>query len=221
MKLSEFIIQYRKENNLSARKFATMCGLSNAYISLIENESTKSPTLDALKKIASATNMDIDELIKLIDDDTIISVKALAKGSDEDIYSQAQISFIKVPLYGDISCGNGAFVDDNIIDYIAVPDNGLNPNLEYFAQIAKGDSMIDAGIEDGDVIVFQKSNVIDDGKIGCFCIDENIATCKRFKKGQSFIQLIPANTKYDPIVIDLQNNNFRVVGILKKAIKSY
>ena len=54
MKLSDFIKQYRKENNLSARKFATMCDLSNAYISLIENESTKSPTLDALKKISSA-----------------------------------------------------------------------------------------------------------------------------------------------------------------------
>ena len=140
---------------------------------------------------------------------------------DKEMYQQLEISYIKVPLYRDISCGNGAFVDDNIIDYIVVPDNGLNSNFEYFAQIAKDDSMIDAGIEAGDIIVFQKSTVIEDGKIGCFCIDENIAICKRFKKGISFIQLIPANTKYDPIVIDLQNNNFKVIGILKKAIKSY
>ena len=83
MKLSEFIIQYRKDHNLSARKFATMCGLSNAYISLIENESTKSPTLDALKKIANAIGMDVDEFIKLIDDETVISVKAAKKESEE------------------------------------------------------------------------------------------------------------------------------------------
>lgn len=140
---------------------------------------------------------------------------------DEHIYSQANISFMKVPLYGDISCGNGAFVDDNIIDYVAVPDDNLNPNSEYFAQIASGDSMTGVGIDDGDIIVFEKTNNIDDGKIGCFCIDDNVATCKRFKKGNTFIQLIPANPKYDPIVIDLQDNNFRVIGILKKAIKSY
>lgn len=219
MKLSDIIIQYRSEHNLSARKFAEMCQLSNAYISLIENDSTKSPTLDVLKKIAKAMSLDINELITMMDDNSLISIKS--KITDADIYEQAQLSYIKVPLYGDISCGNGAFVDDNIIDYIAVPDAGLNPNLEYFAQIASGDSMIEAGIENGDIIVFQKSNIIEDGKIGCFCIDEGVATCKKFKRGKSFIQLIPANRKYDPIVIDLQDSNFRVIGILKKAIKNY
>lgn len=140
---------------------------------------------------------------------------------DERMYSQANLSFIKVPLYAPISCGNGAFVDDNILDYVAVPDDGLNPHKEYFAQIADGDSMIEIGIDSGDIIVFEKSNTIDNGKIGCFCIDDNVATCKKFKKGDTFIQLIPANKNYDPIVIDLNNNNFRVIGILKKAIKNY
>lgn len=140
---------------------------------------------------------------------------------DECMYSQANLSFIKVPLYAPISCGNGAFVDDNILDYVAVPDDGLNPHKEYFAQIADGDSMIEVGIDSGDIIVFEKSNTIENGKIGCFCIDDNVATCKKFKKGDTFIQLIPANKNYDPIVIDLNNNNFRVIGILKKAIKNY
>lgn len=201
----------RKNKKLSQSKLGEMLSKSESTIQMWET-GFRSPTMGSVQKLSEIFDIDINELINSDIENNI---------NDEDIYSQAQISYIKVPLYGDISCGNGAFVNDNIIDYIAVPDNGLNPNLEYFAQIAKGDSMIDAGIEDGDIIVFQKSNVIDDGKIGCFCIDENIATCKRFKKGQSFIQLIPANTKYDPIVIDLQNNNFRVIGILKKAIKSY
>ena len=140
---------------------------------------------------------------------------------DEEIYAKSRISFIEVPLYGDISCGKGSFVDDNIIDYIAVPDDNLNSNKEYFAQYAKGDSMINAGIDDGDVIVFEKTNVLDDNKIGCFCIDEGIATCKKFKKGPSYIQLIPMNPKYDPIVVDLESENFRIVGKLRKVIKSF
>lgn len=140
---------------------------------------------------------------------------------DEDIYQQLDMSYIKVPLYGPISCGTGMFVDDDILEYVAVPDSGLNPRYEYFAQYADGDSMITAGIDDGDIVVFQKSNTIEDGKIGCFCIDENIATCKKIKKGSSFIQLIPMNPKYDPIVIDLNNSNFRIVGVLKKVIKDF
>lgn len=221
MKLSDLIIQFRKENNISARKFAALSDLSNAYISLIENESTKSPTLDALKKIAKAMNLDVNELIQMLDDETLINVKPLPKLTDEYIYSQSDISYIKVPLYGDISCGAGAFVDDNILDYVAVPDDGLNSSKEYFAQVAKGDSMIEVGIDDGDIIIFEKTNVIDDGKIGCFCIDENVATCKKLKKGSTFIQLIPANRKYDPIVIDIEKQNFRIVGLLKKSIKNF
>lgn len=207
MDIKDILRNKRKELGLTMKEVADACDVSEATVSRWESGNIGDMKRSRIAALANILKISPSIIVGFAD--------------DEEIYQQLEITYIKVPLYGDISCGNGAFVDDNIIDYIAVPDNGLNPNLEYFAQIAKGDSMIDAGIEDGDVIVFQKSSVIDDGKIGCFCIDENIATCKRFKKGKSFIQLIPANTKYDPIVIDLQNNNFRVVGILKKAIKNF
>lgn len=168
----------------------------------------KYPRMDKVQMIADYLHIYKSDLIE-------------DKNDDEYIYSQADISYIKVPLYGDISCGTGAFVDDNILDYVAVPDDGLNPSKEYFAQVAKGDSMIEAGIDDGDIIIFEKTNVIEDGKIGCFCIDENVATCKKIKKGTTFIQLIPANRNYDPIVIDIENQNFRIVGLLKKSIKNF
>lgn len=227
MHIGRIIYNYRKENNLSMDNFAKLSGLSKSYIAMLEKNlnpssgKTIAPTIDIIKKVAIAMSVDFDELFSIMDDDTLINIKPLSKSSDENIYTQLDMSYIKVPLYGDISCGNGSFVDDNVIDYIAVPDDGLNSSKEYFAQIASGDSMIDAGINDGDVIVFEKSNVIDDGKIGCFCIDDNVATCKKFKRGKVFIQLIPANHNYDPIVIDLHDNNFRVIGVLKKSIKSF
>mgnify|MGYP002512053206 CR=1 FL=1 len=168
------------------------------------------PRIDKIEKLANYFGVEKSDL-----------VEEKKEHSDEKIYKSANISFVKIPLYGPISCGTGAFIEDNVIDYIAVPDSGLSPYKEYFAQIANGNSMIDAGIANGDIVVFEKSNMIDDGKIGCFCIDDGVATCKKIKKGDSFIQLIPANPKYDPIVIDLNNTNFRVIGILKKAIKDY
>lgn len=128
-------------------------------------------------------------------------------------------NYMSIPLYGDISCGTGLFVDDQIKEYIPLPNDGLNPNYEYFAQYASGSSMLNAGINDGDILIFQKSTTIDDGKIGCFTIDEDIATCKKIKYGTNYIQLIPMNPNYDPIVIDPHSQEFRTIGILKRVIK--
>ena len=202
------IKELRERKGLSQEELGKIVGVSDKTVSSWEINRTE-PKMGIVQLLADYFKVSTDYLIK--------GNEAI----DESIYKSANISFTKIPLYEPISCGTGAFVEDNIIDYIAVPDDGLNPYKEYFAQIADGNSMIDVGIANGDIIVFEKSNTIDDGKIGCFCIDEGVATCKKIKKGPSFIQLIPANPKYDPIVIDLNNTNFRVVGILKKAIKNY
>ena len=202
----------RKQNKMSQSKLGNLVNKSESTIQMWET-GYRSPTMGSVKTLSEIFNVDINSLMET--DMQINNIK------DANIYNNADISFIKVPLYGDISCGKGSFVEDNIIDYIAVPDDNLNPNSEYFAQYAKGDSMINAGIGDGDVIVFEKTNILEDNKIGCFCIDEGIATCKKFKRGSSYIQLIPMNPKYDPIVIDLENENFRIVGKLRKVIKDF
>lgn len=221
MKLSEIIINFRKTNNLSARKFAMMCGLSNAYISLIENESTKSPTFDTIKKIASAMNMDVNELIKILDDDTLINVKAISKPSDEEIYKNLEMDYIKIPLYSSICCGNGGFNEDNILEYIPVPSKGLINGKKYFGQYAEGDSMKDAGIGDGDLLVFERVSRVDNGVIGCFCVDINKAMCKKYKEENGIVMLQPMNSNYDSIPIDPVNGNFRCIGKLKKVIKDF
>lgn len=57
----------------------------------------------------------------------------------------------------------------------------MNPRAEYFAQYAKGESMKDAGINDGDLLIFERTDKVDDGVIGCFCDEDNVATCKNTK----------------------------------------
>lgn len=126
---------------------------------------------------------------------------------------------VTIPLYGSICCGDGGFVEDNIIDYISLPSDILNPSKEYFAQYAHGDSMTGAGIHDGDLLVFEKSGNIDSGKIGCFCVDDNEAMCKRFRVTSDHeIYLMPANDKYDPIHINIEDQHFRCIGILATVI---
>ena len=126
---------------------------------------------------------------------------------------------IQIPLYARLSCGTGGFVDEDIIEYISLPDTILKPNKEYFANYAKGDSMIGAGINDGDLLVFEKTNVLDNGSIGAFCVDNEEAVCKRIRKSeQGLIMLLPANENYDPLIVDVENTCFRIVGKLALVI---
>ena len=86
MTLSELIVSYRKENNLSQRKFAKICGLSNGYISMLENGINPktgmpiTPTLQKLGNLASGLNLSINELFAMIDDIDILL-------SDEELHS--------------------------------------------------------------------------------------------------------------------------------------
>lgn len=128
--------------------------------------------------------------------------------------------YLNIPLYESLSCGTGLFVDDNVIEYITLPETLLNTNKEYFCQYATGDSMINENINEGDLLVFEKSQLINNGQIGCFCIDDNIATCKKFYKDyvSAIITLQPANPKYPPIIVTVETMNFHVVGKLSLVI---
>jgi len=124
----------------------------------------------------------------------------------------------EIPVYGPISCGTGLFVEDSVINHIQVPVSMLpNKNAEYFAQYASGDSMIGVGIDDGDLIIFRKVSTIESGKVGCFCVDNESAVCKIFSQSKGNVVLLPANPKYDPIIVDPSNTCFRVVG--QKVLK--
>lgn len=140
---------------------------------------------------------------------------------DESMYQSADIDFIRIPLYPPICCGNGGFADDDIIEYVPVPSKGLSDPSNYFCQIADGDSMKDAGIDKGDLLVFEKTSSVYNGMIGAFCVDENEAMCKKYTEVNGMIILQPMNSDYDPIPVDPLNEHFRCVGKLKKSIKDF
>ena len=87
---------------------------------------------------------------------------------------------------------------------------------EYFAQYAHGDSMINANINDGDLVIFEKTSSVTNGMIGCFCVDDNIATCKRLSMTNGQIILLPENPSYNPIIANVET--FKCIGKLAFVI---
>ena len=203
MNLGEYIKHRRKELGLSAEQLAEQCNVAPSTVYRWENGDTGKIPSSQIQTLAKILHV---KPSALIDDDSI----PITLPHPESVRT--------IPVYGDLSCGTGLFVDDQIIDTVSVPVSMLpNRNAEYFAQYADGDSMIGAGINDGDLVIFKKSQQIENGQIGCFCIDENTATCKKFSQKGGIILLLPANDKYAPILIEPENHCFRVIGI--KALK--
>jgi len=203
---------YMKKRGVSRTQLSNT--LNVAYTTLTDWLNAKTyPRIDKIELLANYFGIEKSDLVE---------ERNTTSNSYQNISNLERVSFMSIPLYDSISCGTGSFVDDDIIERVNIPSDSLNgDSSDYFAQRAKGDSMIDAGIHDGDLLVFQKTSFIEDNQIGSFCIDDGIATCKKFKSGKSFIQLIPMNRNYDPIVIDLNDINFRVVGVLKLLIKEF
>ena len=140
-------------------------------------------------------------------------------GWDENL-KPVENEFEKIPVYPPLCCGEGYFTEDNIVDYISIPKKMLQPHKKYFANYAMGNSMIEENINDGDLIIFEHTNIINNGDIGCFCIDENEATCKIFKRdpATSIIMLLPANNDFQPIIITSKHTGFKIIGKLALVI---
>ena len=206
MNINEMIKQRRKELGMILEDVAKVVGVNRSSIYKYENGDTEKLPTQVLVPLAKALKCSSTYLLGI---------------EDELVYKGANIDSVKVPLYSSICCGDGGFNDDNILDYVSVPSQKLAPSRQYFAQYAKGDSMNGVGIDDGDLLVFELTSQIDSGQIGSFCIDENEATCKKFTIQNNLIILQPANSKYDPIIIDPTNQHFRCVGKLILSIKNF
>ena len=205
MNIGKLIRNRRLELNLTLEDVGKSVGVGKSTVRKWENGMIENMGRDKIALLAKA--LQISPL-------TLLDI-------DEQIYQSASIDYIRIPLYDPICCGNGGFDDDNIIEMIAVPSKGLNSSLHYFAQYADGESMKDAGINNGDLLVFERTDRVDNGVIGCFCVDENTAMCKKFKMQDNIVVLQPMNSEFDPIPIDPLNSNFRCIGKLKKVIKDF
>jgi len=125
---------------------------------------------------------------------------------------------IAVPVMGRIAAGTPIEAIQNKSSVINMPPDLLSTG-EHFALEVRGDSMIEAGILDGDIAVIKKSEAADTGDIVVALIDEEEATLKRFRRRGASIALEPANTSYEVRI--LPPNRVRIQGKLVGLFRRY
>lgn len=123
---------------------------------------------------------------------------------------------IKVPLLGSVACGLPIFAEENIEANIPISIKLIKKGHKYFLLRAKGDSMDDAGINDGDLVLIRQQQHAENGDKVVALIDDE-ATIKEYHHTGSLVVLKPKsnNKKYQPIIL---SNEFRIQGIVEAVI---
>ncbi len=128
-------------------------------------------------------------------------------------------SSIDVPMMGRIAAGVPIEAITTMTHSVAVPGNMIRGSGEHYALEVKGDSMIDAGINHGDIVVIRETSVANDGDIVVALVDDHEATLKTFKRHGSSIALEAANPAYETRVFP--SDKVKVQGRLVGLIRTY
>lgn len=132
----------------------------------------------------------------------------------ENEYEKKNDSIIDVPLLGKITAGNPIDAIETPGEFFSLPAYLVPNNHEVFTLLVDGDSMINAGIFDGDIVIVERSNTARNGEIVVAMTDENEVTLKTFYKENNYIRLQPENDSMEPFIFDN-------ISILGKAIGLY
>ena len=131
----------------------------------------------------------------------------------DDNFNLTRREVVNVPIIGQVAAGQPLLAVENIENYFPIPTEFM-PNAETFMLKIKGDSMINAGIFNGDKILVQKQSDAQNGDIVVALVDDS-ATVKTFYKEDGHFRLQPENDTMDPIIVNECSILGKVFGIMR------
>jgi len=134
---------------------------------------------------------------------------------DDDFGVQRQ-ELVNIPILGTVAAGLPTLAQENIEGYYPIPAE-LLPNKPVFMLNVHGESMVNAGILDGDQVICVESATAENGQIVVALVEDS-ATVKRFYKEDDHIRLQPENDFMDPIIVDDVRILGKVIGLLRLAV---
>lgn len=171
----------RKQDGLTQADLAKSIGLAKSSISMYENGHHE-PDFETLEKIADFFNVPIGSLFGTAQAGTVFG----------NIVPMPKMT--SIPLVGDIACGTPVLAEQNIEEYIDLPEH----IKADFALRCHGDSMIGADIHDGDIVYIRQQPEVRSGQIAAVLIDDE-ATLKRVYINAGTVILQPENPAYSPL----------------------
>lgn len=189
----------RQTKGLSAINLAKTANVAQSSLSDWENGKTQ-PSADALFRMCDAMGITPSQLI---DDESIEPLPS----------NIIPVKKTKIPVLGSVACGKPIFADEQLECYV----DSIGKTHCDFALWAKGDSMINARINDGDLVFIRQQDLVENGEIAVVLIDDE-ATLKRvfYDEKKATLTLVAENPKFAPFVY--QGAELQNIRILGKAV---
>lgn len=136
----------------------------------------------------------------------------------KDLSTNETARTVAIPLVGSISCGGALLAEENVEAYIPVSTSLVKTGYKYFLLRAIGDSMNEAGIQPGDLVLVRQQNVAENGQKVVALIDDD-ATLKEFQHKGNVVALVPrsSNPKHKPIILE---RDFQIQGVIITSISN-
>ena len=131
----------------------------------------------------------------------------------DDCFNLTRRELVNIPLIGSVAAGQPILAQENIENYFPVPSD-LLPNQEAFLLRVKGESMINAGIFNGDQIIVAQQDTAENGDIIVALMDDS-ATVKRFYREDDHVRLQPENDTMEPIITTDVQILGKVIGLVR------
>lgn len=218
MFLGEIIYKFRKEKHLTMEAFANLSGLSKGYISMLEkNKHPQSsrklaPSMETFKKVANAMGIDAETLVRMTSKDQLISFDELPTPSPFTLKGVTNVTYPTgkpVPILGTICAGNGIWCEENFEGNFFV-DESIKADL---CVRVKGDSMVDAGIYNGDIAFIKKVCEYESGKIYAVRINSDCeAVLKKITWSDDTVVLSPCNSNGNFTSIITSGKDVSIIG---------
>jgi repressor LexA len=205
----------RKNQKWSQSDLASRLGVSRSAVNMWE-QGERTPSIPVLKDMAKLFGVELMSLLHyVIQEKTANSYKIKEAPAPylEQVEFYQPDSMAKIPIVGQISCGNGEVAFEEIEGYEDTPTSWLIGG-QYFYLRAQGDSMTNARIFDGDLVLIRKQPEVEDGEIAAVLINDE-AVLKRVYKRDDTLILQSENPNYPPKIV---KKDVKILGKLKKIV---
>ena len=192
-------------------KDKTLMAAIEKFVSDYTDSNGISPTMQEVADGVGSSKATVQRYIAQLCEDGILDYSGYRTMTS----TKTKAAAIRVPVLGTIACGIPKFAEENIEEYVRLPV-ALFGKGNFFILRAYGDSMIEAGIDNGDLVLIRQQNYADESQI-VVALMEDEATLKRFypEPKKHRIRLHPENSRMDDIYVD----NCEIQGVAVKVLK--
>ena len=124
-----------------------------------------------------------------------------------------------IPVVGRVAAGEPILAQEHVEEYCEIPANWFKPDADFLLEV-QGESMINIGIMDGDLIAVHKTETARNGQIIVARVEDEV-TVKRFQKNRHKVTLLPENDDFEPIEVNLKETNFTIEGLYVGVIRRH